>query len=857
MARTVHRSPSPRISVQPEKDPSTLFKHPEGDPVLFYLNRLTEGQVHALKAKIRSHGGNLAKKREEADVIICDDNTYDHLTMIFAGDRRIRVELLGFVQRCINQSEYRHEPTAKMGMGGPIPRKDGQRKRVEFTNDDDYRLCKYIASRIPCPEAGGRKGNNIYKTLVAQGKARKKMAWTRRHTWQSWRERYIKNSERMDALIDECVKDYPPLKDGSGQYHRDRTLGRGGRGQLGDEDAGSDPEGRREDESELEEEREVHKSPAETSKKRQSRGSGEEGGRQSIQHLSARKRARREEEEEDVEDVEESRAARGPQRNETKGKGRMVDREDGSSSPPVEFHDSGENDMDNAHNFARNASPPEPGPSGRQRSSSQENEPDAERSNALHDSSPLREEPQRTPQPQPPLRSVRPVLLNEASQAAPPSSQATLVATQGMTGQSRRSAEKDLSPPNFPHTSAPRRTNERRSGAAGGSSQPRPAPDAPNPSSRSTNRAPAAAPISDDHESRGPPVASTVVVPQQVTRPAPRRRIPTKALTRPPAPTDGPARRTRSQSVQPRGTDIPPTTKTRGRNPVVGYAGAQRGGGQLRSPSIEPQQNLQARSRRGGKGKERAVSHIDEEHDDQPQGAEEHLDASERRGAEYDEASLLRRIQEEPDSRQSVGETQEEDEVAMGLITHTSVGASSARDIDLGPDDVDPSVRDDLHAIAGEFSSDPIDSTDDEKVTETSQNSSRKRAHSGPGQPEFASMADYANDVHNHLKPSHRPNIAVSRRSRAGERSVLSDSNTTANRPRNSVVTPSRRPKQSTSRRSGDDMSASSSLGTTTDDNQYTPPVGTKASDVRGVTAYSPYQPPVGTKARLSRSGGR
>ena len=42
--------------------------------------------------------------------------------------------------------------------------------------------------------------------------------WVSRHTWQSWRERYKKNSTRLDVAIANIVSQRPVIPGGKGQY---------------------------------------------------------------------------------------------------------------------------------------------------------------------------------------------------------------------------------------------------------------------------------------------------------------------------------------------------------------------------------------------------------------------------------------------------------------------------------------------------------------------------------------------------------------------------------------------------------------------------------------------------------------
>ncbi|KAG2021133.1 hypothetical protein CC2G_006393 [Coprinopsis cinerea AmutBmut pab1-1] len=69
--------------------------------------------------------------------------------------------------------------------------------RNDFTSADDNLLMQYIAKYRP--EPAGRLGNALYKTLVEN--AERKWSWSRRHTWQSWRERYKKHQAEFDRRI--------------------------------------------------------------------------------------------------------------------------------------------------------------------------------------------------------------------------------------------------------------------------------------------------------------------------------------------------------------------------------------------------------------------------------------------------------------------------------------------------------------------------------------------------------------------------------------------------------------------------------------------------------------------------------
>lgn len=108
-------------------------------------------------------------------------------------------------------------------------------RRTQFTEEDEQHLCEWIAAKIPYKETGGRTGNRLYQQLcemvcksrpyhntcpltTATQSADPEYAWVTRHTWQSWRERYKKNSARLDTKISEIVEQKKPAHGAKGQY---------------------------------------------------------------------------------------------------------------------------------------------------------------------------------------------------------------------------------------------------------------------------------------------------------------------------------------------------------------------------------------------------------------------------------------------------------------------------------------------------------------------------------------------------------------------------------------------------------------------------------------------------------------
>src|ERR1700742_4310658 len=102
-----------------------------------------------------------------------------------------------------------------------------------YTEEDDNHLVNYLAHRIPLKTHGGRFGHKIYKDLVLRVSIPSSThiyfpnsffqqtdlyPWAARHSWQSWLERYKKNANRLDPLIEEAVEENNIDPYGKGVY---------------------------------------------------------------------------------------------------------------------------------------------------------------------------------------------------------------------------------------------------------------------------------------------------------------------------------------------------------------------------------------------------------------------------------------------------------------------------------------------------------------------------------------------------------------------------------------------------------------------------------------------------------------
>ncbi|KAF7306750.1 Myb-DNA-bind-2 domain-containing protein [Mycena indigotica] len=169
----------------------------------------------ALSARIRHSGGDPTASIATARVILADPHTevFHHLVQTYQSDPNKYIESYLWIKKCIERGIMTYTPVVYKNPGGRRPGED----RTLFTEEDEHNLCVYIAAKIPFKETGGRTGNRIY-TQLCDMKDDPEYAWVQRHTWQSWRERYKKNSERLDKLIATIVAQTNPAHGEKGQY---------------------------------------------------------------------------------------------------------------------------------------------------------------------------------------------------------------------------------------------------------------------------------------------------------------------------------------------------------------------------------------------------------------------------------------------------------------------------------------------------------------------------------------------------------------------------------------------------------------------------------------------------------------
>ncbi|KAJ2928931.1 hypothetical protein H1R20_g8295, partial [Candolleomyces eurysporus] len=169
----------------------------------------------ALSLRIMHSGGNPHASAQSARVILADPNTeiFQSLVKTYQGDPNKYIESYLWVKKCIDKGAVTFTPLVYKNPGGRRPGEE----RTQFTDDDEERLCQWIADKIPYKETGGRTGNRLYQQLCDQA-GDPEYAWVNRHTWQSWRERYKKNATRLDSMIAAIVEQKRPAHGEKGQY---------------------------------------------------------------------------------------------------------------------------------------------------------------------------------------------------------------------------------------------------------------------------------------------------------------------------------------------------------------------------------------------------------------------------------------------------------------------------------------------------------------------------------------------------------------------------------------------------------------------------------------------------------------
>ncbi|KAG2073445.1 hypothetical protein BDR04DRAFT_1010718, partial [Suillus decipiens] len=194
-------SDAARRSLSAESNTEDAIFIKDGLPVTFFFHTSVREGRDVLEQQITRYGGDVCENEEIANVILVGEEAdIEHIRRRYyrsnvLWQQRVYIEQRNFVRLCIRNRKYEHQRPPRKGMPGA----PGRRARVPFTVDDDNHLAFYIATVYPKASDGGRTGNSLYHDLTEDLPEYRE--WAKRHTWQSWRERYRMNRARFDPMI--------------------------------------------------------------------------------------------------------------------------------------------------------------------------------------------------------------------------------------------------------------------------------------------------------------------------------------------------------------------------------------------------------------------------------------------------------------------------------------------------------------------------------------------------------------------------------------------------------------------------------------------------------------------------------
>lgn len=126
-------------------------------------------------------GGDPTSSPQSAKIILADPNTevFQHLVKTYQGIPDKHVESYLWVKKCVEKGSLVYTPLIYKNPGGRRPGEEYVShsllhaelkptcppRRTPFTEDDEQRLCEWIAAKIPYKQTGGRTGNRLYQQL--------------------------------------------------------------------------------------------------------------------------------------------------------------------------------------------------------------------------------------------------------------------------------------------------------------------------------------------------------------------------------------------------------------------------------------------------------------------------------------------------------------------------------------------------------------------------------------------------------------------------------------------------------------------------------------------------------------------
>ncbi|KAA1475863.1 hypothetical protein DENSPDRAFT_450759 [Dentipellis sp. KUC8613] len=180
----------------------------EEKPMKFFLYDISDDRAEGLTEKIEAHGGQVTSLENKAAIILVTKRKhYDVLKFKYDIVKDKWVHMSGWVDQCIERKKVLYPRPQFRNMGGTTAPKQGnsapRRSPVAFTEEDRLNLCRWIATKVPYKNDGGRNGNKIYKELVERCEKFGQCPWAARHTWQAWKQHYKMKQDILDKIIDQ------------------------------------------------------------------------------------------------------------------------------------------------------------------------------------------------------------------------------------------------------------------------------------------------------------------------------------------------------------------------------------------------------------------------------------------------------------------------------------------------------------------------------------------------------------------------------------------------------------------------------------------------------------------------------
>ncbi|PPQ99228.1 hypothetical protein CVT24_009247 [Panaeolus cyanescens] len=200
-------APDSLFTEDEDQQASEVFVDEEGQPRQFcFHNSITGHTREALIEQIEAHGGMIVEDDSGDVTVLCSANTRrNDMQCAYHGcedeqKRRVRVEFASFIAKCIKRNVFRHHVSQRLPMPGVRPGTG----RHKFTEEEDQKLCNWLAQRVGDPSQGGRSGLKVYEQLLASAAACPQLhGWALKHTAHSLKERYKKHKAKFDPIIDD------------------------------------------------------------------------------------------------------------------------------------------------------------------------------------------------------------------------------------------------------------------------------------------------------------------------------------------------------------------------------------------------------------------------------------------------------------------------------------------------------------------------------------------------------------------------------------------------------------------------------------------------------------------------------